>query len=314
MSHPLRIVIIGAGHVGATCAYALLLSGLTPEIVLIDRNRRRAEGEAMDLLHAVPFAEPVRVWAGEYDDVAGAAVVVLAAGVNQAPGETRLQLLARNAAIFTDIVPRVVERNPDAILLVTTNPVDVLTFATLRLSGLPTARVFGSGTILDTARFRARLSRHFGVDSRSVHAYIAGEHGDTEVPVWSLATIGGMHLAEYQAATGQTLDAPVREEIFEDTRRAAYQIIERKGATYYAVASGIVRILHAIVRDESSVLTVSSLVRGYYGIDDVCLSLPAVVNRTGIARVLHPPLADEEVEALQRSAAALREAQASLPG
>lgn len=313
MPHPQRVAIIGTGHVGATCAYALLLGGLTPEIVLIDKDHRRAEGEAMDLMHAVPFHEPTRIWAGSYEDLAGAGVVVIAAGVNQRPGETRLELLARNAAVFGDIVPRIVAHNPEAIILITTNPVDVLTYASLKLSGLPSSRVIGSGTILDTSRFRSLLSRYFEVEARSVHAYIIGEHGDSEVPVWSLATIGGMHLAEYRAATGQALDPAVKVDIFENTRRAAYHIIERKGATYYAVAAGVERIVRAILRDESTVLTVSSLVTGYYGIDGVCLSLPSIVNRSGIARVLHPPLADDEVEALKRSSAVLREAQAALP-
>jgi L-lactate dehydrogenase len=313
MPHPHRVAIVGAGHVGATTAYTLVLSGLTPEVVLIDRDTGKAEGEAMDLMHAVPFGDPVRVWAGDYDAVAGAAVVVLAAGASQRPGETRLQLLGRNAAIFGEILPEVVRRNPEAILLVTTNPVDVLTYASLRLSGLPPARVIGSGTILDTARFRALLSRHFGVDPRSVHAYMVGEHGDSEVAAWSLATIGGMRLPDYQSATGQSLDAETRAGIFEDARRAAYHIIERKGATYYAIAAGIARILQAIFRDESTVLTVSSLVNDYFGIENTCLSLPSIVNRHGVARVLHPPLSDDEVTALQRSAATLREAQASVP-
>lgn len=309
---PHRVAIIGAGHVGATCAYALLLSGLAAELVLVDADHRRAEGEAMDLMHAVPFGDPVRVWAGSYDDVVDAPVVVVTAGANQRPGETRLQLLARNAAVIRDIVPRVVASNPDVTLIVATNPVDVLTWAAVRQSGLPSHRVIGSGTILDTARFRALLSRHFTVDPRSVHAYIIGEHGDTEVPVWSLATIGGMHLAEYQAATGQVLDDAARQAIFEDTRRAAYHIIERKGATYYAVAAGIERIVQAILRDESSVLTVASLIDGPYGLSDVCLSLPTIVNRTGIARVLYPPLSPEELDGLRRSAALLKEAQASI--
>ena len=312
MSHPHRIAIIGIGHVGATCAYALLLSGLSPEIVLIDSDQARAEGEAMDLAHAVPFGDAARIWAGSYEDVAGAAIVILTAGANQRPGETRLQLLARNAAIMRAIVPEVVSRNPDAILLVTTNPVDVLTWDALRVSKLPPSRVIGSGTILDTARFRALLSRHFSIDARSVHAHIIGEHGDTEVPVWSLATIGGMHLAEYQAATGERLDAQGRDAIVEATRRAAYHIIERKGATYYAVAAGIVRIVQAILRDESTVLTVSSLISGYEGIDRVCLSLPSIVNRGGVARVLHLPLADDEREALRHSARVLADAQATI--
>ena len=309
---PARIVIIGAGHVGATLAYSLVLDGLAPEIVLIDQDQRRAEGEAMDLNHAVPFSTPCRIWAGGYEDCAGAAVVVLTAGAGQKPGETRLDLAGRNGAIFADVVPRITAVTRDAILLVATNPVDVLTYAAWKLSGLPPQRVIGSGTILDTARFRALLSRHFSIDARSVHAHIIGEHGDTEVPVWSLATIGGMHLAEYQAATGERLDAQGRDAIVEATRRAAYHIIERKGATYYAVAAGIVRIVQAILRDESTVLTVSSLISGYEGIDRVCLSLPSIVNRGGVARVLHLPLADGEREALRHSARVLAEAQATI--
>ena len=243
MSHPHRVAIVGTGHVGSTAAYALLLSGIAPEIVLVDLDSRRAEGEAMDLMHAVPFSDPVRVWAGGYDDVEGAAVVVLAAGANQRPGETRLELLGRNAAILRAIVPQVLERAPGAILLVTTNPVDVLTWATLSASALPPERVIGSGTILDTARFRSLLSQHFGVDARSVHAHIIGEHGDTEVAAWSIATIGGMPLARLpgrqraHARRGSASgSSPTR-------ARAAYEIIERKGATYYAVAAGVVRII-----------------------------------------------------------------------
>ena len=312
MSHPHRVAIIGTGRVGSTAAYALLLSGLAPEIVLVDLDARRAEGEAMDLMHAVPFSDPVRVWAGGYDDVEGAAVVVLAAGANQRPGETRLELLGRNAAILREIVPQVLERAPGAILLVTTNPVDVLTWATLSASALPPERVIGSGTILDTARFRSLLSQHFGVDARSVHAHIIGEHGDTEVAAWSIATIGGMPLADFQAVRGRTLDAATRERIVTDTRRAAYEIIERKGATYYAVAAGVVRIIRAILRDESGVLTVSSLLAGSYGLAGVCLSLPCIVNRSGIAQLLDPPLAPDELAALHHSAEILKSAQQSL--
>jgi L-lactate dehydrogenase len=312
MGHPHRVAIIGAGHVGATTAYALLLSGLAPEIVLIDLDAQRAQGEAMDLMHAVPFSDPVRVWAGGYEDVDGAAVVVLTAGANQRPGETRLQLLGRNAAILREIVPQVIARAPDAILLMTTNPVDVLTWATLATSALSPRRVIGSGTILDTARFRSLLSRHFGVDARSVHAHIIGEHGDTEVAAWSIATIGGMPIAEFQAASGRVLDRESRERIVTDTRRAAYEIIERKGATYYAVAAGVVRIIQAILRDESTVLTVSSRLTGSYGLEDVCLSLPCIVNRSGIAQLLDPPLAAEELSALRHSADVLTAAQQSL--
>jgi len=312
MGRPHRVAIVGVGHVGATTAYALLLSGLAPEIVLIDLDAQRAQGEAMDLMHAVPFSDPVHVWAGGYEDVEGAAVVVLAAGANQRPGETRLELPGRNAAILHEIVPQVIARAPDAILLMATNPVDVLTWATLSTSTLSARRVIGSGTILDTARFRSLLSRHFGVDPRSMHAHIIGEHGDTEVAAWSIATIGGMPIAGFQAASGRVLDRASRERIVTDTRRAAYEIIERKSATYYAVAAGVVRIIQAILRDESTVLTVSSRLTGSYGLEDVCLSLPCIVNRSGIAQLLDPPLAAEELSALRHSADVLKAAQRSL--
>src|SRR5919107_2998682 len=231
---PNRVAIVGVGNVGASFAYALLLSGLAAEIVLVDANARRAEGEAMDLQHAVPFAKPTRVWAGSYADCAGAAVTVIAAGAAQKPGETRLDLVRKNAAIFGQIVPQVAEANPDGIILVATNPVDILSYETWQLSGLPAGRVIGSGTILDTARFRAALSDHFGVDPRSVHAFIAGEHGDSEVPVWSSANIAGMRLREFCSANGLRYDQDAMDGIFASTRDAAYQIIERKGATYYA--------------------------------------------------------------------------------
>ena len=302
-----RVAIIGAGNVGSTFGYALLLSGLAAEIVLIDANRSRAEGEAMDLNHAVPFAYPTRIWAGDYADCAGAALTVITAGANQRPGETRLDLVRKNAAIFREIVPAVARHSPDGILLVATNPVDALTYASLKLSGLSKARVIGSGTVLDTARFRHLLSRHFQVDARSVHAFIVGEHGDSEVPVWSLANIAGMQLETFCATNGLALDADRRQRIFEQTRDAAYQIIERKGATYYAIAAGLMRIAEAILRDQGTVLSVSSLVDdGAFGEGDVCLSLPTVVGRGGIERVLRLSLSPSETAALARSADLLR--------
>ena len=301
-----RVAVIGLGHVGATLGYALLFSGLASEIVLIDKNHAKAEGEAMDLNHAVPFAHPTRIWAGDYADCAGAAVVVVAAGVGQKPGDTRLDLLQRNADIFAQIVPRIVEHNRDCILLIATNPVDVLTHVSLQMSGLPPHRVIGSGTILDTARFRYLLSQHFGVDPRSVHAYIIGEHGDSEVPVWSLANIAGMRLEDFCAAQGRTCDWNELHTIFEQTRDAAYHIIARKQATYYAVAAGLMRIVEAILRDQNTVLSVSSLLSGEYGISDICLSLPSIVNRQGIEKVLHLQLSGEEVRKLQESAQVLK--------
>jgi L-lactate dehydrogenase len=305
-AHPTRVAIVGAGNVGASFAYALLLSGLAAEIVLIDLNRERAEGEAMDLAHAVPFAPPARVWAGDYADCAGAAVTVVTAGANQRPGEARLELVARNAAIFRALVPQVAGANPGGIILVATNPVDVLTHTALRVSGLPPARVIGSGTTLDTARFRYLISRHFGVDARSVHAYIVGEHGDSEVPVWSRANIAGMPLADYCEVTGAALDGATRQAIYERTRDAAYEIIKRKGATYYAIGAGLLRIVEAILRDQRTVLTVSSVIDGYYGVSDVAFSLPTVIDRGGVEQVIRLRLSDEEQEGLLRSAAVLR--------
>jgi L-lactate dehydrogenase len=309
---PIRVAVVGTGNVGSTFAYALLLSGLAAEIVLIDVNRAKAEGEAMDLNHTEPFTHPTRIWAGDYPDCAGAAVTVIAAGANQKPGETRLDLVKKNAAIFSEIIPKVARHNPGGIILNATNPLDVLTYASLKLSGIPPQRVIGSGTILDTARFRYLLSEHFGVDSRSVHAYIIGEHGDSEVPVWSLANIAGMRLQDYAQATGMKYDKKELDEIFRQTRDAAYEIIKRKGATYFAVAAGLMRIVEAILRDHGTVLSVSSLVTGYYGIDDLCLSLPTVVDGSGIQRQIRLQLDEQEQEGLRKSAAVLRKTIASL--
>ena len=303
---PARVAVVGVGNVGATFAYALLLSGLAAEIVLIDANRAKAEGEAMDLNHTVPFTHPTRVWAGDYSNCAGAVVTVLTAGAGQKPGETRLDLIKKNAAIWRDIIPNVVKNNPNGILLIATNPVDVLTYAAWKLSGLPSERVIGSGTILDTARFRYLLSQHFRVDASSVHAYIVGEHGDSEVPVWSLANIAGMRLPEFCKMQGLKHDPKAMDEIFTQTRDAAYRIIERKGATYYAVAAGLMRITQAILRNQSTVLSVSSLVKDYYGITDVCFSLPTVVDRGGIEKAIRLELDPDEIEQLKHSAELLR--------
>jgi L-lactate dehydrogenase len=311
-SQPVRVVVVGAGHVGATFAYALQFRGLVAEIVLIDANHARAEGEAMDINHAEPFTNPTRVWAGSYDDCAGAAIVVLAAGAGQRPGETRLDLVKKNADIFAKIIPEVVRRNPDGILLIATNPVDVLTQVSQKLSGLPVNRVIGSGTILDTARFRHLLGKHFGVEARSIHAYIIGEHGDSEVPVWSLANIAGLRLADYAELNGISHDQAALDDIFRRTRDAAYHIIERKGATYFAVAAGLMRIVEAILRDQRTVLSVSSLITDYYGVDNLCLSLPAVVGRNGIERVLRLHLNETEERALRHSAEVLKKTAATI--
>jgi L-lactate dehydrogenase len=304
---PVRIAVVGTGNVGATFAYALLQSGLAGEIVLIDRNFTKAEGEAMDLSHAVPLTHPTRIWAGDYSDCRGAAVTVITAGTSQKPGETRLDLVQRNLEIIKGIVPEVVRNNPNGILLIASNPVDILSYASWKISGLPASRVIGSGTILDTARFRSMISQHVGVDSRSVHAYIIGEHGDSEVPVWSLAHIAGMNLQEYCRMNCQNYEPGVFDKIFENTRDAAYHIIERKGATYYAIGNGLVRIVEAILRGQDTVLSVSTLIDDYYGIQDVYLSLPCVIGHEGIQRIMHLQLNAEEQAGIQRSAKVLKD-------
>ena len=304
---PSRVAIIGAGNVGATFAYALMLSGLASEIVLIDANQAKAEGEAMDLNHAVPLASPCKIWAGSYEDCAGAVVTVITAGSAQRPGETRLDLVQRNTNIFRQIVPAVARNNPQGIILVATNPVDILTYVTLKLAGLPSKHVIGSGTILDTARFRYLLSQHYDIDPRSVHAFIIGEHGDSEVPVWSLANIAGMRLEDFCRANGLECSDQTLQEIFIKTRDAAYQIIERKGATYYAIGAGLLRIVEAILRDQNTVLSTSSFLTDYYGISDVCLSLPSVVDRDGVERVLKLDLNEKEMIGLMESARVLKD-------
>lgn len=302
-----KIAIVGIGNVGATLAYGLLLSGLATEIVLIDQNQAKAEGEAMDLTHAVPLAKPTRIYAGSYRDCAGATITIITAGAAQKTGETRLDLAAKNTEIFRIITQEVVKHNPKGLILVATNPVDVLTYASIKFSGLPANRVFGSGTILDTARFRYLLSQRFEVDPRSVHAYIIGEHGDSEVAAWSLANIAGMQLADYCEANQMGCKAKELEDIYQQTRDAAYKIIERKGATYYAIGTGLVRIIEAIIRDQSTVLSVSSLIDDYYGISDVCFSLPTVIDRGGVERVIKLKLSDQERDGLSNSARILKE-------
>jgi L-lactate dehydrogenase len=266
----------------------------------------------MDLNHAVPLARPARVWAGDFSDCAGAAVNFITAGSNQRTGETRLDLAGRNADIYRSIIPQVAQQNPNGILLIASNPVDVLTYAAWKLSGLPKERVIGSGTILDTARFRYLLSQYFQVDARSVHAYIIGEHGDSEVPVWSLANIAGMRLPVYCAQNGMScVDADLAA-IFHQTRDAAYEIIQRKGATYYAIGSGLLRIVEAILRDQSTVLSVSSYIQDYYDLADVFLSLPCIVDRGGVERVLRLELSPDEILGLRNSGNVLRQMISSL--
>jgi L-lactate dehydrogenase len=302
-----KIAIIGAGKVGTSFAFALQLSGLAGEIVLIDMDKKRAEGEVMDLNHAVPLSNPVRIWDGDYPDCAGANVVVISAGTAQRSGETRLDLLKRNTDIFRQIIPQVLKYNRDGVLLIATNPVDVLSYATWKISGLPSQRVIGSGTVLDTARFRSLISTRFNLDARNVHSYIIGEHGDSEVAVWSSANIAGIPMQDYCKLIGNEVCEEDRIRISDQVRNAAYEIIARKGATFYAVAVGLVRIVESVLRDQHSVLSVSSLVPGYYGIEDVYLSLPAIIGQAGVERVLKLNLDEKELGALKHSAQVMQD-------
>lgn len=307
-SAPTKIAILGgAGAVGATTAYAIMVSGLAAEIVLVDVNERRAEGEAMDLAHGSPFVRPVVVRSGGYADCAGAQVVVITAGAAQKPGETRLDLVKRNTEIFRDIVPQVARAAPDAILLIVSNPVDILTYAAWKFSGFPAGRVIGSGTVLDTARLRALLGQQLQVDPRGVHAYVIGEHGDSEVVVWSRASVAGMSIGEFCAQRGTSCGEDIQQAIAEQVRGAAYEIIARKGATYYAIGLGVRHIIESILRDQHTILTVSALMTGQLGVSDICLSLPAVVDHSGVECILVPGLSADEEAAFRRSARILQE-------
>lgn len=295
------------GFVGSTTAYTLMVSGLVSEIVLIDRNTSKAEGEAMDMNHGMPFVRPVRIYKGDYPDCKGADIVVITGGANQKPGETRIDLVNKNTEVFKDIVGNIIKYNTDCILLVVTNPVDILTYVTYKLSGFPKNRVIGSGTVLDTARFKYMLGEHMGVDPRNVHAYIIGEHGDTEVPTWSLASIAGIPMDAYCKECKSCDAENFKSETFDKVKNAAYEIIDRKNATYYAVALAVRRIVEAIVRNENSILTVSSLFEGEYGLNDICLSIPSQVNSEGVSRILNIPLSSEETGLLNKSAQALKQ-------
>ncbi|ACL25270.1 L-lactate dehydrogenase [Chloroflexus aggregans] len=302
-----KVGVVGTGMVGTSFAYALMQRSLASELVLIDIDRARAEGEAMDLNHGLPFVRPMRIYAGDYADLADADLIVIAAGANQRPGETRLDLLGRNAAIFRDMIPAILAANHDGIIVVATNPVDILTTIAAQIAGSDANRVIGSGTILDTARFRYLLGQHYGVDPRSVHAYIVGEHGDSELALWSLANIAGVRLVDFVGANGQGYDQAALDAILEQTRNAAYEIIKRKRATYYAIGLGLLAIAEAVLRDQHTVMTVSSLMTGQYGVTDIAISLPTIVGRDGAEEVLNLPLSDHEVALFQRSANLLKE-------
>lgn len=309
----MKIGIVGTGFVGATAAYALVMQGIGREIVLVDKNTARAEAEANDIFHAVPFANPLNVRAGDYADLAGCRVVIMAAGVNQQPGETRLQLLTRNAKIFGEVVPQILQHAPEAVLVVATNPVDIMTHLTARFAaehGVPSSRVIGSGTTLDTARFRALLGRYLGVDAQHVHGYVVGEHGDSEVLTWSLVTVGGIPLDEFCERRGIALDKSVKQGIDEQVRRAAYHIISGKQATYYGIGSALARIVNVILSDQRSILSICTPVEEVVGVRDVTLALPHLLGGAGVIETLSLPLSlskDEEAK-LRQSALVIRAA------
>lgn len=301
-----KITVIGAGLVGSTSVYAMMNAGIASEIVLIDVNQKRLSGEVMDLNHGSSFVPQVRVRAGDYPDCADSSIVVITAGVSQRPGESRLDLLKRNVEVFRSIVPNIMRHNDFPLILVVTNPVDLLTLVTLKLSELPPHRVIGSGTVLDSSRFRYLLSEHFNVSAQNVHAYIVGEHGDSEVPTWSLTNIAGISIEDYCRTCEKSENCVERERIFNEVKNSAYVIIEGKGATYYAVGLAVRRICEVILRNEHAILPVSSLIDGLYGIKDVALSLPAILDSQGVQKVLELPLTPEEIAGLRASADTLK--------
>ena len=312
MLNPRKAAVVGCGFVGASIAFTLMQRGLFSELVLIDANRAKAEGEAMDLSHGLPYTAPMDIYAGDYDDAADCGLIIVTAGANQKPGETRLDLIGKNVAILKSIIPEIRRRNFEGILLIVSNPVDVLTYAAWHMSGLHANRVFGSGTVLDTARLKQLLGEHLRVDSRNVHAVIIGEHGDSELAVWSGANVSGIDLNDFCELRGHYDHRASMQRIYENVRDSAYQIIERKGATYYGIAMAVGRIAESIVLDQESVLPVSVVLEGQYGLDGLCLSIPSVVGKNGLESILEIPLSPEEDEALHASAKQLKEVIAQL--
>ena len=307
-----KAAVIGCGFVGASIAFSMMQRGLYSELVLIDVNREKAEGEAMDLSHGLPYAASMQIYAGGYDDAADCAMVIVTAGANQKPGETRLDLIVKNVAILKSIIPELTSRSFQGILLVVSNPVDVLTYAAWKLSGLPAHRVIGSGTVLDTARLKYLLGQRLGVDSRNVHAAVIGEHGDSELAVWSSANISSIDLDQFCRLRRCPDYQKTLESIYYEVRDSAYEIIQRKGATYYGIAMAVARIAECIMKNEHAMLPVSVLLEGEYGLEGLCLSVPSIVGHGGVETVLEIPLAPSERQALMESAQQLKEVIAGL--
>jgi len=307
-----KIVIVGAGFVGSTFAYSMLIRGLASKIAIIDINKERAEGEVMDLNHGLPFAYPTKIWAGDYPDCKDADIIVIAVDKGQKIEQSRLELAEGNYEILKQTVPNITRYNKECILIVVTNPLDVMTYAALRLSGFSKNRVIGSGTVLDTARLRYLLGEYLQVDPRNVHAYIIGEHGDSEVPVWSLANVAGIRLRDYCPICHVPYDLEDFNRLFLKVRNAGYEIIKRKGRTFYAVALGMTRIVESILRNENAVLTVSCFLENYHGVSDICLSVPVVLNRNGVKEIIELPLDEKERTDFQKSATIIKNVSNSL--
>lgn len=301
-----KVAMIGCGFVGSASAFALMQSGLFSEMVLIDANEDKAEGEALDIAHGMPFAKPMTIRAGGYDDITDAAIIVVTAGASQKPGETRLDLVKKNVAIFKSIIPEIKKRDCGGILLIVANPVDILTYVAAKLSGFPENRVFGSGTTLDTARLKYLLGEHLGVDARSVHASIIGEHGDSEIVAWSSANVSGVPLNDFCEMRGFHDHQESMNKIAEDVKNSAYVIIEKKKATYYGIAMSVRRICEAVVNNEHSILPVSSIMHGDFGIEGVSLSMPTIVGANGVETLVPIHLSDEEQKELKKSADTLK--------
>lgn len=302
-----KIAIIGCGFVGSASAFALMQSGLFSEMVLIDADQERAEGEALDISHGLPLGRPMRIYAGDYEDIVDASIIIITAGANQKPEETRLDLVHKNVAIFKNIIPQIKKHECKGLLLIVSNPVDILTYVALKLSGFAEQRVLGSGTVLDTSRLKYEIGEYLGVDSRSVHAFIIGEHGDSEIAAWSSANVSGVPMRNFYEFQGKHKYEKAAENIENSVRNSAYEIIQKKKATYYGIAMSVRRICEAIVRDERSIMPVSSPMHGEYGISDIVLSMPSIIGKNGVEGHMPIELNGDEIKALRESAETLKE-------
>ena len=303
----MKVGIIGAGSVGSATAFALIMKGVARKVVLVDANEKKAQAEVMDIAHAAPFAYANKIKAGTYEDLAGAEVVIVTAGANQKPGETRIDLLGRNVKIFESIIPQIAKHAPETTLIITANPADIMTEVALKLSGFPKERVIGSGTVLDTSRFRTLLGYHLGVSPQSIHAYVLGEHGDSEVLVWSNGDAGTVQIEELAKMVGKPLTAEVKAQIDDGVRNSAYKIIDGKAATFYGIAGALSRICQAIANNEYAILTVSSHHEDIEGVKGVCLSLPTVIGKRGVHQIIRPHLDASESAALRESAEVMKQ-------